>query len=112
MFKTIITIKLLALLTAYLQTQDIKGEWHGTLAADQSEIGFVFTILKTESGLEGSMAIPARNLNHMKAGETTFENGELLIYGSNNGWQYIETYNASNETIEGHFKEGINKHLK
>lgn len=109
MFKTIITIKFLALLTAALQAQDIKGEWHGTLTAGQSEIGFVFTILKTESGLEGSMAIPARNLNNMKAGKTTFENGELLIDGSNNGWQYIGTYNASNETIEGHFKEGINK---
>lgn len=46
MFKTIITIKLLALLAASLQVQDIKGEWYGTLTAGQSEIGFAFSMEK------------------------------------------------------------------
>lgn len=87
---------------------EITGDWKGVLKAGETEIGFIFTIQESESGLEGSMAIPARNLRNMKAGKTTFANGELLIDGSNNGWQYKATYNPSNQTFEGHFKEGVN----
>ena len=97
------------LMAASVMAQNISGNWHGTLKAGQAEIGFVFAIETTESGLSGSMAIPARNLNNMKAGKTTFQNGVLLIDGSNNGWQYRGTFNSETESFEGHFKEGINE---
>ena len=108
MLKTLITIKLLILFSVLVSAQEITGDWKGVLKAGETEIGFIFTIQESESGLEGSMAIPARNLRNMKAGNTTFANGELLIDGSNNGWQYKATYNPSNQTFEGHFKEGVN----
>lgn len=109
MFRILITMKLALFLSASMQAQHIDGSWQGTLKAGTNEIGFVFDIETVDGNLAATMSIPGRNLRNLKAKATTFEDGELLIDGSNYGWEYRGTFNEENSTFEGKFKEGVNQ---
>ena len=91
-----------------LSAQNIVGDWHGEFSAGKVNVGFVFTLEENAGQLTGIMAIPARNINNLKAKATTFENGQLLIDGSNFGWQYKASYNEAEGVFKGTFKEGLN----
>lgn len=107
--KNILSIFMICLLHQSALTQEISGKWNGKIQAGETTIAFVFTISPTDEGYATTMAIPTKNITSLKAKTTTYENGQLIVDGSNSGWQYKGQYNADKNMFEGHFKEGINE---
>ena len=107
--KIISKLIILFMISFCVNAQEISGKWNGKIQAGETTIEFVFTISNSQGELNTSMAIPARNLTSLKAKETSYENGKLLIDGSNSGWQYSGIYQEEKQVFEGVFKEGVNE---
>lgn len=106
MKKLQITIALL-LYSVISLAQDITGTWSGTIGGEGKEIVFVFDFeINKNGGYTSIMAIPTMRMSDIKPKTTSFENGKLLIDGSNLGMKYEGTYIQSTQQIEGTYREG------
>ncbi len=107
--KKMIAIIMLILVYSSGFSQEIGGAWNGNLEVQAGrKMLFIFQISKTNGNLKTAIAIPSQGVKDFISKSTTFENGMLIIDASNLGFKYIGKWNATSNTIEGTFQEGIN----
>ncbi|MFP6649554.1 MAG: alpha/beta fold hydrolase [Pirellulaceae bacterium] len=87
-------------------SQDIVGTWSGKTTRENKSITFVFQIKKENNTYSSTMSVPTFRIDGIKTKTTTFENGTLIIDGSNVGMKYEGTYNTELGQFEGTYKEG------
>lgn len=106
--KTItITILLIILAITSALSQDLSGVWHGNAKTpDDKDILFVFLFESNQDGYRSTMAIPTFDVSEIKPKSTSFENGKLIIDGSNLGMKYEGILNETTKEIEGSYYEG------
>jgi len=105
--KTIIAFILITSISiASVFSQDIIGTWSGKTKRGDKELTFVFQIKKENNTYSSTMAVPTFRIDGIKPTTTTFEDGKLVIDGSNVGMKYEGTYNAELQQFEGTYKEG------
>jgi pimeloyl-ACP methyl ester carboxylesterase len=101
---TLIIITSISITNAF--SQDITGDWSGKIMREKKEITFVFQLKKEKNKYTSTMAVPTFRIDGIKPKATTFENGKLIIDGSNIGMNYEATYNKDLQQFEGIYKEG------
>lgn len=90
-------------------SQDITGIWNGTVKLGKDkEIRFIFNIKKSDNNYVTELSIPAQRVAGLKPQSTTYNNGTLLIDGSNLGIKYEGKFNTKLQQFEGNFSEGAN----
>jgi pimeloyl-ACP methyl ester carboxylesterase len=87
-------------------SQDISGDWSGKTKRGEKELTFVFNFKKEKNTYSATMAVPTFRIDGIKPTATTFENGTLIIDGSNVGMNYKGIYNKELQIFEGTYKEG------
>jgi pimeloyl-ACP methyl ester carboxylesterase len=87
-------------------SQDISGDWSGKTKRGDKELTFVFNFKKEKNTYSATMAVPTFRIDGIKPTATTFENGTLIIDGSNVGMNYKGIYNKELQIFEGTYKEG------
>ena len=70
---------LILLLTYTAYSQNIEGDWKGTLNFQGKSIDFAYHILRAQDQLTATMDIPSQGLNGGKAASTTFVNDTISI---------------------------------
>ncbi|SFG56442.1 hypothetical protein [Pedobacter insulae] len=103
-------MKILALIFSFLITtsvyaQDITGQWNGVLNVQGMQLRVVFHVQKTDAGLVTTMDSPDQQAKGIPTQATTFENSVLKIIAPKIGLEY-EGKLASDQTIQGNFKQG------
>jgi pimeloyl-ACP methyl ester carboxylesterase len=105
--KTIIAFILITTISIVsVFSQDITGDWSGKTKRGDKELTFVFNFKKEKNTYSATMAVPTFRIDGIKPTATTFENGTLIIDGSNVGMNYKGVYNKELQIFEGSYKEG------
>ncbi len=109
--RTSIYLKNILLLTIILYSitsfsQDISGNWGGSIELDNRTIDFVFHIDKDTSGYTSIIDIPSQRMKGIKPLQTLFNSDSLIIDLSNVGMQYKGKFNKKENTISGKMIEG------
>jgi len=106
--KTLITTTILIvfyIVNAF--SQNLPGVWHGKAKTpDNKEILFVFLFESNANSITSTMAVPTFNVSNIKPKTTIFENGKLIVDGSNVGMKYEGVWNETTNQIEGTYTEG------
>lgn len=92
---------LLAICTSF--SQEITGEWHGSLQIQGTELPLVFHISKTETGLKSKLDSPKQNAFGIPMDSTSFKNDSLFI-SSKMGISYTGSITGK-EGIVGNFMQ-------
>lgn len=87
-------------------SQDITGEWYGTLSVMGQELPLVFHIDKTESGFRSTTDSPKQGAYGMVMDSTFYRNDSLRIHDPIRGMTYVAELNDQNEFI-GTFSQGM-----
>lgn len=95
----------IALISLNAVSQDITGQWNGSLDIQGTQLRLIFNIEKTDSGYSTTMDSPDQGANGIPVYETTFTNSELKINASNLGVEYIGNL-GKDGIISGNFKQG------
>jgi hypothetical protein len=99
----------LSLLSISGFSQDISGEWSGTIASKKPDpIVFNFLIERKGEAYKTTISIPALRVENLQPKETTFSNNTFSVNGQNIGINYQGTFNQTLQIIEGTFTEGVN----
>jgi pimeloyl-ACP methyl ester carboxylesterase len=106
--RILITITLIIILTIVKTfSQNLPGVWHGKAkTSDNKEILFVFLFESNANGFTSTMAVPTFNVSGIKPKSTTFNNGKLIVDGSNVGIKYEGILNETTNIVEGTYTEG------
>lgn len=105
--KTIIAIKVVFVTSILgIFSQDLAGDWSGTTNRGDKQITFVFSIKKENSAYHSTMSVPTFRISGIKPSATTFNDGKLIIDGSNLGMSYVGNFNNETQQFEGTYKEG------
>jgi len=106
---SVITIILITFSIVNTFSQNLLGVWHGTAKTpDNKEILFVFLFEKNQETYNSTMAVPTFNVAGIKPKATTFQNGKLMIDGSNVGMTYEGIFDETTQQIKGSYTEGGN----
>lgn len=84
-----ISILLFTVLCSFsLMSQDISGQWNGTLNVHGTKLRVVFNITKTDDGYISTMDSPDQGAKGIPVSSTTFENSEIKFEIVNAGINY------------------------
>ena len=106
----IISIKLVAVFlaffisSAFLQAQDITGQWNGVLSVQGMNLRLVFHIEKTTEGYTGKMDSPDQNVTGIPVAAVDFDGTTLSLSIPTMGILYEGEYKA--DSIVGTFRQG------
>jgi alpha/beta superfamily hydrolase len=105
--KTIVTLAIVFTLSiGNIFSQDISGDWSGKAQRGDKVITFVFNIKKEGTNYSSVMNVPTFRVSGVKPAKTTFNDGKLVIDGSNLGMTYVANFNTELQQFEGMYKEG------
>jgi hypothetical protein len=102
MKKTILTI-LALLITICIYSQDITGQWEGSLNIQSRSLKLIFHIQKSETGLSATMDSPDQGAKGLKMSHASFENNVLTLELRIAGIKYTGTLDKN--TITGTFSQ-------
>jgi len=88
-------------MTAY--SQDIIGEWNGSLSIQGRSMRMVFHIAKTDAGFSATMDSPDQGAKGIQMSHCTFENGQLTIELRIAQMKYVGTLDKN--TLTGNFSQ-------
>src|SRR3970040_2245785 len=103
--KTLLLVLIAFLTSLSLTAQNITGEWNGALKVQGTQLRLVFTITKTDTGINATMDSPDQGAKGIPTTSTTFENSILRITITNAKIEYEGTLGNDN-IIVGTFKQG------
>ncbi len=90
-----------------LNGQSIIGEWDGTLQVTGFSLDMSISIVEGDEGIEGSLDIPAQNIDDMPMADLTLQGSDLYFALPKVPGQatYSGVLNASQDTIHGSFTQ-------
>jgi uncharacterized protein len=98
----------LFLLTPFLFSQEISGDWHGVLSIGGMTLEIGFTINEKEGKLSGYMDVPKQMASKLPLSKVEFNGGELVLQLAMAGIEYSATL-KDETTFEGTFKQAGQK---
>lgn len=105
--KTIISIALLLLATCFAQSQDVVGDWQGTLKAGTTELRLVLHITKApDSSLKATLDSVDQNANGIPVNSITLKDSKLNLDVSSVHGTYEGKVSADAKTISGTWTQG------
>ncbi|MGY6650480.1 alpha/beta hydrolase family protein [Wenyingzhuangia sp. IMCC45574] len=87
-------------------SQQILGDWNGKVKKGNESVTFIFKIKQEKANYDATLDIPFYGISGIKATNTTYSNGKLMIENSSMGIQYVGIFNKEKQLFEGTFKEG------
>lgn len=96
--KTIAQTIFLVLLSSALHSQDLSGQWKGTLNVQGNQIRIVFHVNKTNSQYAATMESPDQNASSTKVTNTNFSYPNVKFEISDIGAVYEGTMSATGIT--------------
>lgn len=85
-------------------SQEITGDWNGSLSVMGSELMLTFNLTENEKVYSGTMSVPQQNAFGIPLSKVTFENGTLSIELEAAGLSYVGKKNTKGE-FEGVFAQ-------
>jgi len=104
MKKLFITLLLLVSVTSF--SQDIAGQWFGSIDVQGTKLDLVFNIIKTGDTYTATMDSPEQNVQGIPINTVSFQNPAVKMGIEMAGIEYNGTLNASNEIIGTFSQEG------
>jgi uncharacterized protein len=101
--KNFLMVFLMLLASFNIFSQDITGEWNGSLSVQGMKLRLVFHISATESGYSGTMDSPDQGAKGIPVTTVSFENPILKITLTNLRIEYVGE--LRNGVITGHFNQ-------
>lgn len=88
-----------------MTSQNIEGDWEGSLHVSGVELPLVFHIQSADSGYTAKMDSPAQQAFGIPVDEITFEGGVLNLQIVPIGMTYSGTFNKEKDTFSGDFEQ-------
>lgn len=85
-------------------SQEITGDWHGSINTMGSELMLTFNITKSENSYSGTMSVPQQKAFGIPLSKVTFENETVTIELDAAKLSYVGKRNSNNE-FEGTFSQ-------
>src|SRR5688572_29617774 len=97
--KTLAQLIFLMLMSSAFYSEDLKGDWNGTLDVPGAQLRIVFHVIKTDSGYKTTMDSPDQNVSGIPVTTTDFSYPNVKFQISNLGVVYEGT--VSDNRITG-----------
>ncbi|MDR2291940.1 MAG: hypothetical protein LBE11_00515, partial [Prevotellaceae bacterium] len=98
----LVVILLLTTMTTK-KTQEITGNWKGTLNVQGVNVELIFHIVENDGTYSATIDVPLQNVSGIAIETTEFVNGELTLSSAQLQLSYKGTFKG--ETIEGNFEQ-------
>lgn len=92
-------------LTSAVSSQNISGDWEGSLQVSGMELPLVFHIKSADSGYTAEMDSPAQQAFGIPVDEISFEDGVLNLQVVPIGITYSGKFNEETEVFTGDFEQ-------
>ncbi len=96
---------ILLLSFSYVQSQEITGDWYGSLDVNGIELPLIFHLKENDTTWFSTMDSPKQGAFDIKLDKTTYKNSILELSLLRVGMHYSGTYNKETEKIQGTFKQ-------
>jgi len=104
--RNILLLICFALMSSFIQGQEILGDWYGSLQIQGTKLPLVFHIKKQDSSYSTTMDSPKQMAMGLPVARTTVENSQLLLEAPAMGIKYTGEYDHTQEIIAGTFQQG------
>jgi hypothetical protein len=89
--KTLALMICVFLISSAFYSEDLKGDWNGTLVIPGGQLRLVFHVIKTDDGYKTTMDSPDQNVSGIPVTTTSFNNPNVKFEISNLGVVYEGT---------------------
>ena len=104
--RNILLLICFALMSSFIQGQELLGDWYGSLQIQGTKLPLVFHIKKQDSSYSTTMDSPKQMAMGLPVARTTVENSQLLLEAPAMGIKYTGEYDHTQEIIAGTFQQG------
>lgn len=105
--KTFLLFFVVLLFSVSLYSQDITGQWNGTLNVQGQSIALLFNIEKDESGYKTTLDIPAQGAKGIAVTSTVFANSKLTLKIVNLSAEFVGDFNTEGKIVGNFNQAGV-----